>query len=345
MLADEVLSYYQRLGRWTGWPGAPGLLEYLRTWDLLTRTLRPRLRTSSTSRGHRGLRRPTGRRRVPGAPGRSGTGARRHRRRTARSGRESGRRPGAAPAGRERRRGTPPRAALPPAHARRAPAGVAGGGRVARPGAPVVGAVITRFAALLDGYAKGTPRSAVRAIVSHGLDTGEHRNPGSGSGSGDRADDQHWFTTAYFHHPAEIQAEVIGAGLELERIAAVESAVWMIAPERLDEVLATRKSRASCSTGCARGAGVEPARVEQPPAGDRAHPDRGVGRGRSSRRGRWGGAPGWCATPPRQVAVQVASVPRWRRSSWPGIRTRYWPRPRVRRSNSGLWPSRPYRSA
>ncbi|MEV4756673.1 methyltransferase domain-containing protein [Micromonospora sp. NPDC049559] len=101
--------------------------------------------------------------------------------------------------------------------------------RVARPGAPVVAATISRFASLFDGFVKGFAADArFRRMVERTLADGLHRNP----------DDQaQWFTTAYFHHPTEIPGEVTEAGLALERIVSVESPLWMSGPH-LDEILA-----------------------------------------------------------------------------------------------------------
>jgi SAM-dependent methyltransferase len=102
-------------------------------------------------------------------------------------------------------------------------------GRVVRPGGPVVAASISRFAGMLDGFVKGLygdPR--YRSLVEETLSEGGHRNPDLATG---------WFTTAYFHRPEELPDEVREAGLDLERIVAVESPLWMIDDERLDEML------------------------------------------------------------------------------------------------------------
>jgi SAM-dependent methyltransferase len=97
-------------------------------------------------------------------------------------------------------------------------------GRAVRPGGVVVAATISRFASMLDGFAKGfNADPEYRPVVDHALRTGEHRPA-----------DNRWFTTAYFHHPDEIPGEVADAGLTLDRIAAVEGPLWMIR-ERLDD--------------------------------------------------------------------------------------------------------------
>jgi SAM-dependent methyltransferase len=100
--------------------------------------------------------------------------------------------------------------------------------RVLRPGAVVVAATISRYASLFDGFVRGAIRDErFRPMLDGVLATGEHRNT-----SGDRI----WFTTAYFHHPGEIPGEVSEAGLVLERLVAVEGPLWMTG-QTLDEML------------------------------------------------------------------------------------------------------------
>jgi SAM-dependent methyltransferase len=101
--------------------------------------------------------------------------------------------------------------------------------RVARPGAVVVGAVISRFASLIDGVAQGFFAEPLYAgVVERVLTDGRHRNPGR---------QQNWFTSAYFHDPAEPAAEATAAGLTDVRTVMVEGPVWMTGPG-LAEVLA-----------------------------------------------------------------------------------------------------------
>jgi SAM-dependent methyltransferase len=100
--------------------------------------------------------------------------------------------------------------------------------RVVRPGGVVVGAAISRFASLHDGFLKNVdthPRFT--DVVRDDLATGHHRTPVDAPG---------WFTTAYFHHPDELPAEVRDSGLALERLVTVESVLWLVA--HLDEILA-----------------------------------------------------------------------------------------------------------
>jgi 2-polyprenyl-3-methyl-5-hydroxy-6-metoxy-1,4-benzoquinol methylase len=99
--------------------------------------------------------------------------------------------------------------------------------RVVKPGGVVVAATITRFASLHDGFLKKVdthPRFT--ELVRADLATGHHRVP---EGT------EKWFTTAYFHHPDEVPAEVRNGGLTLERLVTVESVLWLVA--HLDEIL------------------------------------------------------------------------------------------------------------
>ena len=86
--------------------------------------------------------------------------------------------------------------------------------RVAKPGAPVIAAVISRFASLFSGLAFGVLFDPeFRAIVEQDLATGQHRNPGHVP---------EYFTTAYFHHPDEVAAEAGEAGAEVVVVAGIE---------------------------------------------------------------------------------------------------------------------------
>lgn len=92
--------------------------------------------------------------------------------------------------------------------------------RVVRPGGVVFAAAISRFASLFDGLAREFLFDPdFRPIVERDLREGQHRNP------------QHrprWFTTAYFHHPDELRAELDHAGLEVVELAGIEGlAGWL----------------------------------------------------------------------------------------------------------------------
>jgi ubiquinone/menaquinone biosynthesis C-methylase UbiE len=102
--------------------------------------------------------------------------------------------------------------------------------RVVRPGGVVVAATISRFASLFDGFVKGFYADPLfRPLVEGALADGRHRNP---------SPDRTYFTTAYFHHPSELAAEPREAGLDVERVVAVESPLWMVDDQRLDAILA-----------------------------------------------------------------------------------------------------------
>ena len=100
--------------------------------------------------------------------------------------------------------------------------------RVVRPGGVVAGATIVRYASLFDGFLRMYyQHPAFLPIVRAALASGEHRVP---------AAEPRWFTTAYFHHPDELPGEVADAGLALLRTVAVEGPLWMMCG--LAEILA-----------------------------------------------------------------------------------------------------------
>jgi SAM-dependent methyltransferase len=86
--------------------------------------------------------------------------------------------------------------------------------RVLKPGGLVFAAAISRFASLLDGL-RGPlfDHDAFARIVDRDLADGQHRND---TGIAD------FFTTAFFHHPGELDAEVREAGFALAGVFAVE---------------------------------------------------------------------------------------------------------------------------
>jgi SAM-dependent methyltransferase len=92
--------------------------------------------------------------------------------------------------------------------------------RVVRSGGMVAAAAISKFASLLDGLVSGwLGDPAFDAIVERDLAEGQHRNP---------TDRREWFTTAFFHHPHELQAEVEDAGLEFETLFGIEGPGWLL---------------------------------------------------------------------------------------------------------------------
>jgi SAM-dependent methyltransferase len=104
--------------------------------------------------------------------------------------------------------------------------------RVVRPGGVVAAATISRYAAALDGFVSDFyRRPGYRELITETFASGRH-SPPPGSG---------WFTTAYFHEPMEARAEAEEAGLTVERVASVEGPLWMVG--RLAEALADAAER------------------------------------------------------------------------------------------------------
>ena len=92
--------------------------------------------------------------------------------------------------------------------------------RVVRPGGVVLAAAISRFASTIDGLFNGfLADEEFEAIVERDLRDGQHRNPGERPG---------WFTTAYFHRPAELREEAEEAGLLVDGLFGIEGPAWTI---------------------------------------------------------------------------------------------------------------------
>jgi len=86
--------------------------------------------------------------------------------------------------------------------------------RVLKPGCPVIGAVISRYASMMDGFKLSLVKDEYFAqIMQHDLATGCHDNP--------RHVPQ-YFTTAYFHRPDDIRDELEQAGFRDVQLIAVE---------------------------------------------------------------------------------------------------------------------------
>jgi ubiquinone/menaquinone biosynthesis C-methylase UbiE len=92
--------------------------------------------------------------------------------------------------------------------------------RVVRPGGLVFVAAVSKFASLFDGLARGFLfEPDFPTIVERDLREGEHRNP-------DRL--PHLFTTAHFHHPDTLRAEISASGLDVVDLVGVEGlAGWL----------------------------------------------------------------------------------------------------------------------
>jgi SAM-dependent methyltransferase len=102
--------------------------------------------------------------------------------------------------------------------------------RVLRPGGVVVAATINRFAALFDGFAKGyalDPR--FRPRIERALADGRQESVGQLGGG--------WFTSSYLHRPEQALGEATEAGLTPRRQAALEGPMSFTGA-RLGEILA-----------------------------------------------------------------------------------------------------------
>ena len=91
--------------------------------------------------------------------------------------------------------------------------------RILKPGGLLFSAAISRFASLMDGLDNefyGDPDFI--EIVRRDLLDGHHYNPNP---------ERNYFTTAYFHHPDELKAELETAGLEVRNILAIEGPGWI----------------------------------------------------------------------------------------------------------------------
>ena len=107
-----------------------------------------------------------------------------------------------------------------------------------RDGGVLLAAAISRFASTCDGLLRGyLDEPAFEAIVERDVADGQHRNP---------TGRPEWFTTAYFHRPEELGAELAEAGLAPRALLAVEGPAGLLAdveerladPARREQVLA-----------------------------------------------------------------------------------------------------------
>jgi len=84
----------------------------------------------------------------------------------------------------------------------------------------VVAAGISRYASALDGLSRKVLDPAFLRIRDQDLMDGQHRNP---------TDTLNYFTTAYFHRPADLYAELEEAGFAEVDVMGVEGVAWMFA--------------------------------------------------------------------------------------------------------------------
>lgn len=87
--------------------------------------------------------------------------------------------------------------------------------RLTRPGGPVVAAVISRNAALIDLTAQGLVDEHNRPLLREAYATGVN-DPRTG------------FTTAYFHRPEQLVDEFVAAGLPAPALYGVEGPLWPV---------------------------------------------------------------------------------------------------------------------
>jgi len=91
--------------------------------------------------------------------------------------------------------------------------------RLLRPGGVVAVAAITRFASVLDALDGGfIDDPGFMDIVGGDLSDGRHINP---------TENPNYFTTAYFHLPTELAAELEAAGFGAVDVVAVEGVGWI----------------------------------------------------------------------------------------------------------------------
>lgn len=97
--------------------------------------------------------------------------------------------------------------------------------RVLRKSGLIFAVGISRFASALDGLVRGLLGDPeFMRIVRRDLANGQHRNP---------TNKLSYFTTAFFHHPEELAAEVAEAGFQLEEILPIEGPAALL--QDLDE--------------------------------------------------------------------------------------------------------------
>lgn len=93
--------------------------------------------------------------------------------------------------------------------------------RVLKPGGVLFAAAISRWASALDALVRDLfAEPGFADVLEQEVRDGQHRNPTERAG---------YFTTAYFHRPEELRAEVTRAGLIVEGLFALEGPARMLA--------------------------------------------------------------------------------------------------------------------
>jgi ubiquinone/menaquinone biosynthesis C-methylase UbiE len=92
--------------------------------------------------------------------------------------------------------------------------------RVLKPGGILLSAVISRYASLFDGFKRDFVMDFYfERLLKKDIECGIHLN---------ETDNLEYFTTAYFHTPADIREEIKESGLKFSKLIAVESFGWAI---------------------------------------------------------------------------------------------------------------------
>ena len=92
--------------------------------------------------------------------------------------------------------------------------------RVLRLDGVLAAAAISRSASALDGLARNLLSDPdFSRIIERDVREGQHRNP---------TDQLDYFTTAYFHQPDELRAEIVAAGLVVEGLYGIEGPGWFM---------------------------------------------------------------------------------------------------------------------
>jgi ubiquinone/menaquinone biosynthesis C-methylase UbiE len=90
--------------------------------------------------------------------------------------------------------------------------------RILKPGGLPFAAAISRYASLIDGFSSGFfADERFREIVRKDLSCGQHRNP---------TDSAEYFTTAYFHRPDELRAEIRDTNFHDIKVVGIEGPAW-----------------------------------------------------------------------------------------------------------------------
>jgi ubiquinone/menaquinone biosynthesis C-methylase UbiE len=91
--------------------------------------------------------------------------------------------------------------------------------RVLRPGGVLLAYAISRYASTIYGLFNGLVWDAdYLEMIDRELDCGQHRKP----------ENRNVFTTAFFHHPDELKAELVEAGMLVDEIFGIQGPGWIV---------------------------------------------------------------------------------------------------------------------